>query len=52
MQVDRENLAELLPQILEHIAHAHFIAFDCEFSGLVTQLRRIEGSFPNHLEFY
>ena len=49
MQVDSDNIEELLPDILARIHDSHFISFDCEFSGLVTQLQRIEGTFPNHL---
>lgn len=49
MQVDRANLEEVLPDILKHIELADFISFDCEFTGLVTNLDRIEGLFSNHI---
>ena len=38
MQVDSDNIEDLLPEILARIHDSHFISFDCEFSGLVTQL--------------
>ena len=28
------------------------MAFDCEFTGLVTQTTQIEGLYPDHREFY
>ena len=52
MQIDTHNFHEHSQLILQHIEQAHFIAFDCEFTGLVTQLDNIEGSFPNEQEFY
>lgn len=41
MQLDRTNFHTHLPTLLHDIQHAHFIAFDCEFTGLVTQLAPI-----------
>ena len=38
MQVDSDNISEVLPQILKSIHESDFVAFDCEFTGLVTQL--------------
>lgn len=49
MQVDRSNFAAVLPSILNHIKLADFVSFDCEFTGLVTNLDPIEGMFSNHI---
>lgn len=41
MQIDSSNFDEHVDFILSEIESAHFIAFDCEFTGLVTQLQHI-----------
>lgn len=38
MEVTRENFDEILPLLEESIKGAHYIAFDCEFSGKFRQL--------------
>lgn len=38
MQVDRDNFKEVLPTIIQRIQESDFVAFDCEFTGLVTKL--------------
>ena len=50
--MDKNNLSKLLPEILSRIESSDFVAFDCEFTGLVAQLERIEGQFSNYIEFY
>jgi hypothetical protein len=52
MQIDSSNFDQHLDFILAEIESAHFVAFDCEFTGLVTQLEHMEGLFPDHREFY
>ena len=52
MQIDRHNLHQHIDRILEDIKAAHFVAFDCEFTGLVTQNEHMEGDFADHREFY
>jgi hypothetical protein len=52
MQIDSRNFELHIDLILQEIASAHFVAFDCEFTGLVTQQTQIEGLFPDHREFY
>lgn len=52
MQIDSRNFQEHIELVLQQISTAHFIALDCEFTGLVTQLTQIEGMFPDHREFY
>ncbi len=39
-------------KIITSLKNADFISFDCEFTGLVTHLERIEGMYPNYIEFY
>jgi hypothetical protein len=52
MQIDSRNFEYHIDLILQEIETAHFVAFDCEFTGLVTQTDRIEGLYPDHQEFY
>ena len=52
MQIDSRNFDEHIDLILKDIETAHFVSFDCEFTGLVTQMQHIEGLFPDHREFY
>lgn len=48
MQIDSRNFEQHVDLILQEIETAHFVAFDCEFTGLVTQLQHIEGLYPDH----
>lgn len=48
MQIDSRNFNEHIDLVLQDIESAHFISFDCEFTGLVTQLKHIEGLFPDY----
>ena len=48
MQIDSRNFQKYVDLIISDIKSAHFVAFDCEFTGLVTQNSHIEGDFPDH----
>ena len=37
MQIDSRNFSQHIDLILSDIKQASFVAFDCEFTGLVTQ---------------
>ena len=52
MQIDRHNLATHYQAICDDLCKASFVAFDCEFTGLVTNLEKIEGKFADYQEFY
>lgn len=43
MEVDRTDFPAMLPTMLKHISHAHFVAFDLELSGIPTRQRNAGG---------
>jgi hypothetical protein len=41
MQIDRLNFKEHYQHVVKTIKNCEMISFDCEFTGLVTQLKKI-----------
>ena len=46
-QVDKTNFSDMYNYIQDILIKSDFVAFDCEFTGLLSCLEKIEGRFPN-----